>query len=59
MALFSFSLILRSQLYGVGPVNLLYGGIAALMLGLVTLVATVLPALRASRVDPMKALRFE
>jgi len=59
LALVSFAMILRSQLYGVGPVNLIYGGIAALLLGAVTLVATVLPALRASRVDPMQALRFE
>jgi len=59
LALFSFAMILRSQLYGVGPVNLIYGGIAALLLGAVTLVATALPALRASRVDPMQALRFE
>jgi len=59
LALISFAMILRSQLYGVGPVNLLYGGGAALLLVAVTLVATMLPALRASRVDPMQALRFE
>jgi len=59
LALVSFAMILRSQLYGVGPVNLIYAGVAALLLGAVTLVATVLPALRASRVDPMQALRFE
>jgi predicted permease len=59
LALVVFAMILRSQLYGVGPVNLIYGGIAALLLGAVTMVATALPALRASRVDPMQALRFE
>jgi predicted permease len=56
--LFVFSAILGSQLYGVGPLNLVYLGIAALMLAGVTVLASVLPALRASRVDPMQALRF-
>jgi predicted permease len=59
LLMFLFALILRSQLYGVGPVNLVYGAVAALLLVLVTVAATVLPALRASRVDPMEALRVE
>jgi ABC-type antimicrobial peptide transport system permease subunit len=57
--LFLFAAVLRSQLYGVGPLNLGYAGIAVLLLAGVTLIATVIPALRAARVDPMKALRFE
>jgi len=54
-----FTMILRSQLYGVGALNVLYLGVAIFLLTAVTMVATVLPALRASRVDPMRALRFE
>jgi len=57
--LFVFTGILRSQLYGVGPLNVLYAGAAVVLLALVTIVATALPALRASRVDPMRSLRFE
>jgi len=56
--LFVFSAVLRSQLYGVGPLNLVYIGVAALLLAGVTLLAATLPAVRASRVDPMQALRF-
>jgi predicted permease len=59
LLLFLFALALRSMLYGVGPVNLLYAGIAIVLLACVTAVATLIPAMRASRVDPMKALRFE
>jgi predicted permease len=54
-----FTVILRSQLYGVGALNMVYIVVAILLLTGVTMVATVLPALRASRVDPMRALRFE
>jgi len=58
-ALFFFAAILRSQLYGIGPVNLLYAGVAVALLAAVTIVAAALPALRASRIDPMQALRTE
>ena len=54
-----FFLILRSQLYGVGALDLIYLGVAALLVILVTVAGTAIPALRASRVDPMRALRVE
>ena len=51
--------LLRSQLIGVGPHDpLTYLGIA-LLLALVALGASWLPARRAARVDPMVALRYE
>ena len=51
--------LLRSQLIGVGPRDpVTYLGIA-LLLALVALVASWLPARRAARVDPMVALRYE
>jgi putative ABC transport system permease protein len=44
-------------LYGIGPFDLPSFGVAALVLIIAGLIASALPALRATRVDPMVALR--
>lgn len=50
---------LGSMLYGVSVSDpLTFGGVAMLLVG-VGVVATLIPALRASRLDPVKALRYE
>jgi putative ABC transport system permease protein len=49
----------RSVLFGVQPLDPTTIGAAAGLLGCVALLAGWLPAWRASRVDPMHALRFE
>jgi ABC-type lipoprotein release transport system permease subunit len=51
--------LVRSQLYGVGPGDpqTILG--AALLFLLVTTLATTVPALRASNIDPTDALRRE
>ena len=49
----------RSQLFGVEPYDPVTLVLAVLLLTTVTAVAGFLPALRASRVDPMVALRHE
>lgn len=54
-----FTIILKSQLYGVGALGVAYLVMSALLLAAVTLVAAILPAMRAARVDPMQALRTE
>ncbi len=58
-AAFAAALLMRSMLYGLGPGDPL--AIAASLVGIaaVALMASFLPARRASSVDPMVALRCE
>jgi putative ABC transport system permease protein len=60
VGLVAASLLSRSLagiLYGIGPFDLPSFGLAALVLVAAGLLASLLPALRATRVDPMVALR--
>ncbi len=50
---------LGSQLYGISPYNLAVTSIAVLTLGLSALIASLIPALRASLISPLEALRAE
>jgi ABC-type antimicrobial peptide transport system permease subunit len=50
---------LGALLYGVPVTDVLSYGAAALLLGGVTLLASAVPARRASRVSPVEALRAE
>jgi ABC-type antimicrobial peptide transport system permease subunit len=51
--------LLRSQLFGVQPVDPIAYAAVIVLLSLVTLSACYLPARRAAGVDPMVALRAE
>jgi ABC-type antimicrobial peptide transport system permease subunit len=58
-AAFAITRLMRSLLYGMNPADALtYIGVALLLL-LVALVACAVPALRAARVQPTVALRYE
>jgi ABC-type lipoprotein release transport system permease subunit len=51
--------IVRQQLYGVGPSDVATLSIVSASLGLVALIAAVVPACRAMRIDPATTLRHE
>jgi len=51
--------MVRSQLYGIQPNDTLTIAAATLGIAFVALLAGYVPALRATRVDPMRALRWE
>jgi putative ABC transport system permease protein len=51
--------LLRSQLFEVSPTDPIVMAVAVLLLFVVALLACLLPALRATRIKPMEALRYE
>ena len=51
--------LLRSALLGVEPLDPVAYLMVALLLGLVVVIATLAPALRASRIQPVEALRYD
>ncbi len=53
------SFLIKSQLYGLAPTDPLTLALATLLLAAVAGLAGFIPAFRASRVDPVRALRYE
>ncbi|MGA7411225.1 MAG: ABC transporter permease [Bryobacteraceae bacterium] len=58
-AAIGLSSLIKSQLYGLAPTDPLTLALATLLLAAVAGLAGFIPAFRASRVDPVRALRYE
>jgi predicted permease len=56
---YAFTAVGGSMVYGISALNPLYVTVAAIVMVVVALAAITLPILRASRVDPVEALRAE
>jgi predicted permease len=59
LAAMSLTRLVQAMLYQVGTTDLLTFGFVALLLGGVALLACYLPARRATKIDPLRALRSE
>ena len=53
------SRLIANRLFGIAPVDPVTFGVAGAALAAVAVLATLVPAFRASRVDPLVALRWE
>jgi putative ABC transport system permease protein len=51
--------LLGTMLYGVGATDLMTYLLVVALLGAAALMASIIPAFRATKVDPMVALRYE
>jgi predicted permease len=58
-AAWALTRFVRSQLYGIQPTDPLSIGASVLAIAAIAMLAGYVPALRATRVDPMRALRYE
>jgi len=56
---FAFAKVMATLLYGVSPMDPFTMGFVCVLLLLVTVMASYLPAVRALRIDPVVALRFD
>jgi putative ABC transport system permease protein len=49
--------LIQGALYGVAPIDPISFGVSVVILGIAAVLACLLPALRAARINPIKALR--